>query len=835
MIIPQAIPPAGYHFRDIQLEMSLKPFWDNSPETREAVCREIFLQWLPLCRYADSVSIMLWIGDGSEILEYQGDPSVEFEWGRYHGSANSIHVHSGPPPPDSGNPDHDSIGADARVRDPEKRGVHSRSYLYRPEPAKFSYAWLSELIKTLKRVGAEITGTRIQVGTTFDIGPEFAVSRFKYEWHREICGGAILFGGSFIRCDAALKGDQRKYAGFPQGIPEGTTVGRFLGKQCHHFFKDCPFDFIWFSNGFGFALEPWALTGNIFDGLNYRTDKVHETSKQILKFWQEFREEVPDVPVRTRGTNLTTGIDMGSDASPILDIYKSVAHVEPPVNSPWAALDGDIGLELSGWMSHIARVPGKGYRFRFYPHDPWWLNSPWLDRFQRQPYDIYIPLSVSRMNADGTVEPPSDLAFLTIDDSHGCMPPSVPVEVTSHILHGREYMPDAAGPIVWVYPFKEYNDLVFSETPKPELPFSGDWFVRGIIEHGVPVNTVINTDDVHTVLEKHPKSLAGSVLLVPAIAETEKLLKVAQEGGTVLFYGPLQDCADLREALGISLAEPLDGDFEVIDDARAGSRKLRHLSFLSAGGWTEAGGDAKDVSSIIAHRGNDKRVISAVRSFPSGGQIGWVRGSLATSEFDPANPKPIKGPRLSNMDPTTFVGGEEFAHSVLAQMHLTVDCEKQNGKDRTPKLTIHRNRNAFVFSGYQPDVSATLNLSLPLGAPLFEGMQNLIQGKTNKYSGPPAWHNVCRAFVEQPGEGYVTCRITPPVQRGYTLRNLVSGLKNATVRFFPEPGTEKRLEILKDPYFPYFKGDFVEPKFIQGKEGTYVEIENVTGEILFSW
>ena len=266
MDLPQACVPPGYHFRDVQLEMSLKPFWDSTPQTRDAVCREIFLQWQPLCRHAESISIQFWIGDGSEILEYQGSLDSAFEWGRYHGAANKVWHSEAPPqeksekdaPQKKANSDHAgvNIGGETDDRDPENRGVHKRSYLYRPEPAVFTFRWLKELVQTLKRIGHEITGKKIFVGTTFDIGPEFAVSRFKYEWHREICGGGALFGAKFIRCDAKLKGDTRNYVGFPQGIPDGTTMGTFLGRQSRHFLAEFAFDFIWFSNGFGFALEP---------------------------------------------------------------------------------------------------------------------------------------------------------------------------------------------------------------------------------------------------------------------------------------------------------------------------------------------------------------------------------------------------------------------------------------------------------------------------------------------------------------------------------------------------------------------------------------------------
>ena len=44
---------------------------------------------------------MLWTGDGSEILEYQGSLEAPLEWARYHGSANSIWKKDGPTPGDA--------------------------------------------------------------------------------------------------------------------------------------------------------------------------------------------------------------------------------------------------------------------------------------------------------------------------------------------------------------------------------------------------------------------------------------------------------------------------------------------------------------------------------------------------------------------------------------------------------------------------------------------------------------------------------------------------------------------------------------------------------------
>ena len=837
-IIPQAPVPPGYHFRDVQLEMSLKPFWDNTPETREAVCREIFLQWLPLCRYADSISIMLWIGDGSEILEYEGNLDAEFEWGRYLGAANRHHAD---PVPDTGDPGHSGYTGCIQGRDPERKGVHLRSYLYRNEPAKFTFRWLRDLIETLKRVGGEITGKQILVGETFDIGPEFAVSRFKYQWHPEICGGGGLFGGNFIRCDALLRGDDRAYAGFPKGIPDQTSFGIFLGRQTRHFFEEFGFDFLWLANGFGFGLEPWALTGAIFDGAEFQTQAAGKTAGGILKFWSDFRAESPAVHVRTRGTNLATGIDLGSDASPWREIYSGVPHIDAPVNSPWAALDGDVGLELAGWMSHIARLPGNGFRYRYYIHDPWWGNSPYLDRYQRSPFDIYLPLAVGRLQGDGSVETPSDLAFLSIDDSNGKMPVVVPTEVTAHILHAREFSPDAPAPVVWVYPWDAYHDLLAGPVKNPGLPFFGDWFVRGLITHSVPVNMVADSVEALALLKNESAPLAGSILLTPVVPDefglNEKLVAYAEAGGNVLMYGPLVDSQILRSTLEVHCDEPLDGDFELtgegLERIHAGGNRVRHLAVLSAGGWTERGTRHAVASGIS--QGAQTRVAASLRQFASGGKLGWVRGSLATQEYNPDTKNKILGPRLVELSSDSFFPTEKLARLLIARMGLEIGIHKAAPTDSDPMLCIHRHRNAFVFSGYQHDRSTSLAFKMELGAPLFISHQNRIEGGATLYSGLTAWHQVCRSFVTQRESSVVECRILMGVQHGYSQRMLLSGLRNATVHFFPEPGTRERLEILRDPRFPYFVGDFVKPQFVDHRLGCFVTVENVTGELLFSW
>lgn len=822
-MIPQATPPRGYRFRDVQLELSLKPFWDPSPETRDAVLTELFEQWRPLLRFAESASVMLWIGDGSEILEYQGHLQSVLVWGHHIGSANEIGWHKPTGKPRSDNPDHDAIGLEAAAGDPERRGVHSRSYLYRPQPAEFTYGWLHELVNAIRDVGRRVSGIPVLVGSTFDIGPEFAVSRFKYEWHPEICGGGQLFGGKFIRCDAKLHGDSRPYAGFPNGIPDGTSVGTFLGRQTRCFASDMGIDFLWLSNGFGFALEPWALTGAVFDGKTFDARNASHVANGILEFWRDLRRELPDLPIRTRGTNLATGIDIGSDASPLRHIYEDFGHIEPPVNSPWAALDGDIGLELAGWMSHIAETSGRGYRFRYYIHDPWWLNSPWLDRYQRQPYDIFLPLSVSRIQANGAVEPPCDLSFLTCDDSHGCLPPQVPVEVTAHILHAREYLPDAPAPLIWVHPFDHYHEAVVGTDPRPHLPFFGDWFARGMIAAGIPLNTVVSWDNLTGLIRPASGRLKDSVLVAPAVDEAmiDGLIRHAENGGHVLFYGPLDHATRIAQLLGIQMGEPLEGDFHGEFPGL-----LRHTSFLSGGGWRECGG----TNSVSADAGGNFRTACAWRDFDGGGGVGWVRGSLSTAEFSPDRPGPIRGPRLTPLDSGIFHRSEAFVHQLLERWGIVVASRPVGDSSF---LTLHRADRAFVFSCYNPNARSVQQLSLPCGAPVFNGRESVIRHGRLILENQTVGHFVCRTFVKQT-QGRITCRIVPAIQHGYASRWLLSGLDHADVTFFPEDRPGWMIEVLRQPKFPYFQGDFVEVAETEGWGGRQIHVPNVSGELLFS-
>lgn len=804
--------------RNVTLEMSLKPFFDDSEATARRVCRRLFTQWLPLLREAEQVSVLLWCADGSEILDYRGDLDAPFEWARYIGGAN-------PREPVAG--------------DPEGVDLHSRSYLYREQPAVFTYGWLKRLVGWLKEEGSAITGKPVRVGETFDPGPEFAVSPFKYQRHNEVCLGGTMGPTSFLCCYGRLHADDVPYAGFPEGIPEGLPVGTFLGRQCRHFLSDLGFDYLWLSNGFGFGSETWALRGVLFDTEAFHPERAADAGRQNLEFWDLFRKECPDVPLEVRGTNLTTAVDLASDAVPLREIYRGGYGIQPPPNSPWAALNGDFGIELVGWMSHIAELPADTFPYRFYTHDPWWLNSPWLDRYGREPHDIYLPLSVARLDDAGGVHTPTAIEFLTADNSYGEMPDQVPNEVIPHILAARADAPDAPGPLVWVYPFDEYHDWTFQEPQRLEEVFFGDWLVRGAVNRGLPLNTVISTRALAALLSSDAAALVRSVLVSPVPAADgpweAALFRHLDAGGQALLYGPITLASPrLRELLGLRPAEPIEGEFPIA--VRLPGDRLReggygstavHRALVCGGGLDAVATAASEVLATVG-AGEQERAAAVLRRL-AGGTVGWVRGTVA------CGPVPKRGHLLTPLDARAAYPTEMLLRLLLGEMGTSIRFEKRDAGRPDPMLCVARHANAWYLSGFCPDTTVRQHLRFPAGAPLLLGFETELEEGHSTYTLPRAWHRECRVFVEQARPALLSCREATHEQIGLKRRFLVTGLEDATVRFFPDPGHEGRTTFLRDPQFPFVAGDFLTPTLYDDARGRYLGVGGVSGSLLISW
>ena len=798
--------------KNLNLEVTLKPYFGLDAAATRAACDAALRQWNALVARAETVSGMFWAADGSEILDYAGDLDAEMEWARYIGNANPL-LHPKIP------------------SDPEGKSLHARRYLYRDDARPVTYRRFAEIIRAWREAIAAL-GKKPRVGLTFDPGGEFAPSSFKYERHREICLADTMGKASFVCCYGILNSDTHRYAGFPDGIPQDTSLGTFLGRQFRLLARDIDLDFLWLSNGFGFGMETWKTVGPLFDGETFSPEKAPATRDRILGFWRDFRRECPDLGLMTRGTNLGTATDLSSDATPLRELYAGGFDFEPPPNSPWAALNGDFGIELAGYMSRIVELPPeKQALFRFYIHDPWWLNSPWLDRYERQPHDIYLPLAIARIDASGRAEPPGNLSILTLDDSYGKMPDAVPNEVTPHLIRAWNERPDVPGPLVWLYPFDELHDAMFGAHPAPERLFHTDWFAREALNDGTPLNTVVGTRVWRALGDRVREVFAGRVIVTPAPFDTvgeDLLLAWADAGGALLVYGPLDRAPRLRERLGLAAAAPLDGEFTVasgltpIDTiGQTATSRYFHQNVMCGGPLTETP-SAADAAPVIAR--NAAGEIRALHA--RAGTIDWLRGPL---------PMRLKGEHLpARDDPASTFPFASLVRHVLKQNGWLIALTAQTRTQRHPVVTLHRQTNGWFFSTYLPDTTVDLTLRTPFGAPLLLGMETWIRNGASTYRLPRALRLECRVFVEQ-ADGWLKYIEELPGQIGVTRRSWVHGLCAATVRFFPPTGSGPTTCFL-NPTWPYIAGETVPLREIATPHGPMLETTRpVTGTILLSW
>lgn len=502
-------------YQNITLEMSLKPFKKTDDAYIREVCRKVFEQWGALLRQAKVISVMLWTSDGSEILDYNGNLDEPFEWCYFMGTAN------------------------LELAGPEDRpdlSLHSKKRLYMEHPPVMTYRILKKIVATLKQEGKKaFPNAKLRVGETFDIGPEFAISDFKYNRHREICGSVGVDACGFVDSTSLLNADTRAYAAYPEGIPDQTPFGLFLGRQTQCFLTELDFDYIWLSNGLGFSDDPWRMTGKIYDGEAFHPERLKKTRDSVFEFWKQFRLGCPDFPIETRGTNNSVGIDYATDGVPLQMIYDADLNITPPPNSPWAALNHNFGLELMGHMTRVANLPGDGFMFRYYIHDPWWVNSPWYDRYEGCPHDIYLPMAIARIDQDGTLQSADTLNILSIDNTYGDMPDACVNEPLPHLQKADKDRADEPAPFVWVYPVREYTTTERSELLK-EM-FLGDRYVEHSINDGFPLNCVVSTDNFLL----HQAELYQKSILISPVPERkevlEQLLDFAEHGIKTILYG----------------------------------------------------------------------------------------------------------------------------------------------------------------------------------------------------------------------------------------------------------------------------------------------------------
>lgn len=796
----------------VSLELSLKPFWDLSDAAIEATCAELFEQWMPLLRKSGRASVMLWAADGSEILEYTGKMEDAFEWAKWIGMA------------------------DTHSLTPEEDGfydLHARAELYRENPPKMTYGDLRRIVAALKSVGERYTGAPVEVGATFDPGGEFAESDFKFGRHGEIAAHR-LDGGIFrwVTCTSTLHADSEAYAGFPDGFAEGTHLGTFLGRQSQCFLTDMGMDFIWFSNGFAFAANAWSITGQLFDGKTFDSEGAEGLQADILRFWTLFRQECPTYRIECRGSNLGTGMDLSAHGSPLKAIYEGGFNMTAPPNSPWAALDGNYGLELVGWMSHIAELPDSGlFPFRYYTHDPWWLNSPWFDRYERYPHDIYLPLALARFDGQGKVSKPTCINFLSADTSYGELPDRCPIDIVTHLVKALDDYPDAPGLVTWVYPFDEYDDMVRQN--RLGEAFFGDWYITGAVNRGMPLSGVISSRN----LAACPGRFAGSVLLSPvpdADSPLEKaLLQSAKAGARLMLYGPVDRASQtMLTAIGVQKAPGLTGELTIAtslpgDASATGtlSDKLEHIPAYSGGEInTQALDGAQCIATATDGQGASRAYAVYNPSALDGAGVLWVRGSFNYQIF----------PRL----PKPYPVHERYPADGLLRLALNcygidIHVNKRGADMRDPLIIGAKRDGGWYFSGYNPVTTTAISMRLPKGAPLLIGTETNLSDGYASYTMPRAWHHECRVLVDGQTQGEMSCVESFPLFPSYRRRIIIHGLRGATVTVLPERAyAQPLLAFGGDSHSKMPKKSL--PYTVDPKDGSCT-LTNYTGTLQITW
>ncbi|GAA3413717.1 hypothetical protein ACFFNY_32385 [Paenibacillus hodogayensis] len=812
--------------RRVSLEMSLKPFRSMEPAHIEQVCAEAFRQWLPLIRMGDMCTMLLWVADGSEILEWDGNLEREVEWAKYIGFANEeMFGHT----PGDGNP--------------------MTAIPYTDNPATITYGDLREIARTLKRVAADQFGVKLEVGATFDAGPEFAYSDFKYKRHPEI--NRAWLGGREIALKAhytvvcpwsKLKADPTPYAGFPQGIGEGTSFGTFLGRQCESFLPELEFDYIWFSNGFGLSYFPWTYLGANFDGSEMPLADYRELSGLVMSFWDDFKRECPGFRTEVRGTNYGSGMEVAKDHIPLRELYDKQYLEFPPPNSPWAALDYDFGLELAGYMSRIAYLPKETFMFRFYANDPWFWQNPWWDLYDREPHDIYCPLSVGRLNADGQIEGPGIVQILTIDTEKGEMWEEGPNEVIPHMQRALRDFPDRPGLLTWLYPFRDYQEAVAEDGGRSGTIFFEEWLIRNAINEGLPLNTVVSTDEFARMDEQRLEELKKStVLLVPGSllkgAWSERAAQYIRSGGRMLVYGKVEDdelCGmlNLRHAEGGFEGEmELDLLVERADSYRLSgpALRLKHGLTMSDGAIDETIAQLDDPSTTVraeVRQGGSSRVFALTRALPEwqGGRVSWVRGSLPF----------VAGAKPSNLpvrQESTFADSSVLLRYALDDFGWTLRQDRVDAGARAVLLFVARSDNAYWFTGCAQDTTAAVRLGTLEGAPLFPGQTAYVEDGIAEYRLGRTFHDECRVFVRQPQPGIVFCQEKSPypTRLKRTVRTIgVSRLEEADLTIYP-PQEALRKGLVEISH----KGALLEPELHPA--GDRLIVKKVSGSIEISW
>ena len=310
-----------------------------------------------------------------------------------------------------------------------------------------------------------------------------------------------------------------------------------------------------------------------------------------------------------------------------------------------------------------------------------------------------------------------------------------------------------------------------------------------------------------------PVPVAGS-------AFEAKILDYAQNGGKVIFYGRADRASDaFLTFMDLAITEDVcSGELPITVNGKAAGTLLVNV-LTSSGGLNTVSCGKNSAAQPFAEAGGK---VIAVQN----GTAVWLRATTS-ADYTGAS-------LLEAHDRTKYYISEELMLEALCKFGWTFRSLRCFADSPSPVYMLCRSDNAFMLSTYSLDTTVTTHMHTPLGAPLFIGTDVALRNGVAEYHLPKTTHLEGRIFVEQQ-EGRVSARELPPGSYHLRRRVEVRGLKNATVRFFNETyckdqgiavlNTKGSMRVYSDPF---------EGEVLTNEYGTYYEVRNITGTIIFS-
>ncbi len=334
-----------------------------------------------------------------------------------------------------------------------------------------------------------------------------------------------------------------------------------------------------------------------------------------------------------------------------------------------------------------------------------------------------------------------------------------------------------------------------------------DFFLGEALQGGLQLNTVISTRNWRTLASFHSSLF---ILPVSALLSPENLAALdafAAQGAKFLVYGSLDGApAALLERLGLALAEPLEGEFtvEIADGAPcdtfasgALATRIRVNPTFDGGGLAEVAGSESGAASasvvsesgaaralavrvlVVARQGASRRVLAS-----RCGAFAWVRSITPCDAINTANAR-----HFDYAPPTQVFPVERLMRHVLgAAFGWSLLTDAQSIAALLPRTNISRHDNAFFFTVYAPDTTASMRVRTPYGAPLLTERETLLANGEAIWHPDKSWRRECRLFADGQQSGPISVKTSFAAYPGFAGRLQVKGLDGATLRFFPPLG-----------------------------------------------